>query len=133
MPTALKIALGVGCGILLAGGLLVFGCTAMLGYGASKVEEEKASKIAAITVRVDSFAEERDWFQVRGVVTNTGTRPVTYVKVGVDFVSGDGNVVDTDWTYAVDSQPLAPGASKRFEVQQKATPGVTRVTAAVID
>ncbi len=124
MSSPLKIALGVGCGILLAIGALVVGCTLLLGYGANKVQEQEAAKAQHVTVKVDAFREEGDWFQVDGTVTNTADSPVTFVKVNVDFVTSSGTVVDSDWTYAIDSNPLQPGASRKFSVQQRSTPGV---------
>ena len=37
-----------------------------------------------------------------------------YVKVKAVFKNYSGSIVDTDWTYAVDSTWLEPGESKTF-------------------
>ena len=37
-----------------------------------------------------------------------------YVKVKAQFKDFSGNIVETDWTYAVDSMWLEPGESKTF-------------------
>jgi hypothetical protein len=132
MTTFWKIVLGVGCGVLLAVAALFVGCTALVGYGASKVEEEKSAKLAGMSVDVGDFTEEHGYFKVAGTVKNSGARAVTYVKVTVDFLDSGGAVVDNGWTYAVDSSPLGPGETRVFELSQAARPGVTRVSARIM-
>lgn len=56
---------------------------------------------------------------VSGTVTNTGTYQIKYVKVKAVCKDAYGNIVDTDWTYAVDSTWLNPGESKNFEMMVK--------------
>ena len=58
---------------------------------------------------------------ITGTVTNTGTYQIKYVKVRAACKDRSGNVIDTDWTYAVDSSWLNPGESKRFEMMVKDT------------
>lgn len=53
---------------------------------------------------------------VTGSVKNTGTYSVRYVKVRAACKNSAGSVIDTDWTYAVDSDWLEPGESKTFEM-----------------
>ena len=53
---------------------------------------------------------------VTGSVKNTGTYSVRYVKVRAACKNSSGSVIDTDWTYAVDSDWLEPGESKTFEM-----------------
>lgn len=58
---------------------------------------------------------------ISGTVTNTGTYQVKYVKVRAACKDYRGNIIDTDWTYAVDSSWLNPGESKKFEMMVKDT------------
>ena len=52
-----------------------------------------------------------------GTVTNTGNRTYEFVKVKGSFKDDySGNVIDTDWTYVVGSEGLAPGESKTFRM-----------------
>ena len=44
-----------------------------------------------------------------------------YVKVKALFKNYSGSIVDTDWTYAVDSTWLEPGESKTFYYMVKNT------------
>ena len=56
---------------------------------------------------------------VTGSIKNTGTSSVRYVKVKASCKDLYGNVIDTDWTYAVDTSWLGPGESKSFEMMIK--------------
>ncbi len=58
---------------------------------------------------------------ISGTITNTGTYQIKYVKVRAQCKDYRGNVIDTDWTYAVDSSWLNPGESKKFEMMVKDT------------
>lgn len=51
-----------------------------------------------------------------GSVKNTGTRTYTFVEVKGAFKDEAGNVVDTDWTYAVGSEGIAPNESSTFRL-----------------
>jgi len=52
-----------------------------------------------------------------GTITNIGSEySYRFVKVYATFKNANGTVIDTDWTYAVDSAWLRPGESKKFEV-----------------
>lgn len=51
-----------------------------------------------------------------GTIKNTGTSTVSFVKIKGAFTDYSGNVVDTDWTYAVGSEGLAPGESTSFRM-----------------
>lgn len=54
------------------------------------------------------------YVKATGRVTNNGTVTYEFVKVKGAFVDSRGNTVDTDWTYAVGSEGLAPGESCTF-------------------
>lgn len=56
---------------------------------------------------------------INGSITNNGTYQIKYVKVKAVCKDSRGNIVDTDWTYAVDSAWLSPGESKTFEMMVK--------------
>jgi hypothetical protein len=52
-----------------------------------------------------------------GTVTNISSNyTFRYVKVKGSFKSSNGTVLDTDWTYAVGSEGLAPGESTTFRM-----------------
>lgn len=56
------------------------------------------------------------YIYAKGTVTNNGTKTYDYVKIKGVFKNTYGTVIDTDWTYAVGSEGLAPGESKTFQL-----------------
>ena len=51
-----------------------------------------------------------------GSVTNNSDVTITYLKIKGSFEDYSGNVIDTDWTYAVGSEGLAPGESCKWRM-----------------
>ena len=51
-----------------------------------------------------------------GTVTNNSDTTVTFLKIKGSFETGSGAVVDTDWTYAVGSEGLAPGETCKWKM-----------------
>lgn len=51
-----------------------------------------------------------------GTLTNNSDSTVTFVKIKGSFKNYSGTVVDTDWTYAVGSDGLAPGESCKWKM-----------------
>lgn len=51
-----------------------------------------------------------------GTITNNGKKTYKYVEIKGAFKNSSGTVLDTDWTYAVGSEGLAPGESKTFRM-----------------
>jgi hypothetical protein len=49
-------------------------------------------------------------------VRNKGEKAVSYVKVAAENLDKSGNVVDSNWTFAVASENLAPGDAKSFRI-----------------
>ena len=66
-----------------------------------------------------SVKHSGNYAYISGTITNTGSYQIKYVKVRAACLDYRGNVVDTDWTYAVDSSWLNPGESKKFEMMVK--------------
>lgn len=117
--SAVKIAIGVGCGILLAVGALMATCAGCVAIGAKGVvDAEKAKKEALAQVEFEEVEGNKGhgYIKIAGKVRNKGTAPVSFVKVGVDLLDSNGNILDTDWTYAVGGEALQPGAAKSFDM-----------------
>lgn len=51
-----------------------------------------------------------------GIITNNGDRTVSFVQIKGAFKTRSGTVVDTDWTYAVGAEGLAPGESCKWRM-----------------
>jgi hypothetical protein len=75
-------------------------------------------KSIGLSLKVDSIKTSGSYTYVYCTVTNVSSKYVAtryrYVKVKAQFKNYSGSIVDTDWTYAVDSTWLEPGESKTF-------------------
>lgn len=66
-------------------------------------------------------------------VTNNGKRTYTFVEVKGKFKDSSGTVLDTDWTYAVGSEKLAPGESVSIRLSVKKDSNITQCDLEIID
>ena len=75
-------------------------------------------KSIGLSLKVDNITTSGNYTYVYCTVTNVSSKYVAtkyrYVKVKALFKNYSGSIVDTDWTYAVDSTWLDPGESKTF-------------------
>ena len=82
-------------------------------------------KRIGLSLKVDSIKTSGSYTYVYCTVTNVSSKYVAtryrYVKVKAQFKNYSGSIVDTDWTYAVDSTWLEPGESKTFYYMVKNT------------
>lgn len=68
-----------------------------------------------------------------GTVTNTGSHTYKFVKIKGAFEDSNGTVIDTDWTYAVGSEGLAPGESKSFRLSVPKDYSIRDCSVSIID
>lgn len=68
-------------------------------------------KISNVTVYTN-----RNYTYAEGTVTNNSDSTVSFVEVKGAFKNSAGTVIDTDWTYAVGSEGLAPGESCKWKL-----------------
>lgn len=73
------------------------------------------------------------YYYASGSLTNYSSKTVKYVKVKVLFKSSYGSTVDTDWTYAVGSEGLAPYETVKWECSVKKDYSIQSVSAEIID
>lgn len=59
---------------------------------------------------------ERKYAYITGTITNTGESEIRYIRVKAACKNRQGDVIDTTWTYAVDSAGLEPDESNTFEM-----------------
>lgn len=79
---------------------------------------EVASLVLEIeNVEVDLW--DGSYATVTGRIRNTGVNTYTFVKVKGVFTDWSGDALDTDWTYVVGSEGLAPGEAVSFEMSVK--------------
>lgn len=70
---------------------------------------------------------------LNGTVTNKGTRTYDFIEIKGSFKDRYGSVVDTDWTYAVGSEGLAPGESTTFRMSVPRDYSITDCSITIID
>ena len=96
-------------------------------YGGSRNDSNDTSsnavylKFLVITDDSCEYDESTGYAKTTGYIKNTSSSSTYYyVKVRQTFYGdGDNSVSDSDWTYAVDSDGLRPGESKKFELMSK--------------
>lgn len=69
-----------------------------------------------LKINVNSVSSGSLYTYAKGTITNNSDSTVEYVKIKGAFKTRSGNVVDTDWTYAVGSEGLAPGETAKWEL-----------------
>ena len=88
------------------------------GSGYNNYYSSGVDKSIGLSLKVDSIKTSSNYTYVYCTVTNVSSKYVAtryrYVKVKAQFKNYSGSIVDTDWTYAVDSTWLEPGESKTF-------------------
>ncbi len=68
-----------------------------------------------------------------GTVKNTGKKTYRFVEVKGAFKDSNGEVLDTDWTYAVGSEGLAPGESTTFRMSVDKNYKIRSCTVTLLD
>lgn len=68
-----------------------------------------------------------------GTITNNSDQTVRFVEIKGAFKTSSGSVVDTDWTYAVGSEGLAPGESSKWRLSVSKDWSIKDCTVTVID
>ena len=74
------------------------------------------SGYAVLDITIDSVTYNSSYNICTGSVKNTGKQTYKFVTVKGSFKDSNGNVVDTDWTYAVGAEGLSPGESSSFRL-----------------
>lgn len=85
-------------------------------------------KITDVTLTHNSF-----YMIAEGNVKNIGTDTLKFVKIKASFKDKDGNVIDTDDTYACGDEGLEPDETTKFKILVDYDLRIRSVTAKVYD
>ena len=96
-------------------------------------EQEAASAEKNLVFSNIKITHNSSYTVVTGKVTNTGKRTYKFVKVKGSFKNSSGKVVDTDWTYAVGSEGLAPGESTEFRLSVSKDTSIKKCDVTILD
>jgi len=97
-------------------GLVVF----KVGSSVSESRQEKKAALSAIVFEDVEGYVDGDYMYLKGKVRNSGPAEVDFVRVEVEWLDATGTVLDTDSTFAVSGQGLAPGGAKSFQIMTPA-------------
>ena len=84
--------------------------------GGSSSSNSYESAYSVLKISGVSVTSNSSYTVCTGTITNNGKKTYKYVKIKGSFKNSSGTVLDTDWTYAVGSEGLAPGESKTFRM-----------------
>ena len=96
-------------------------------------EEAAASPLRDLRISDVSVSSDGSYVRASGTVTNRGSRTYTFIKVKGSFKDRSGEVVDTDWTYACDSEGLAPGETTSFQMSVPKKGSITDCSVTLLD
>jgi hypothetical protein len=89
---------------------------------ASQNTESEAGKQQRIlnSLKIEHLSGHTDhgYLMVRGDVTNTGTIPVKFVQIEVEYLDAQGNVIDQNSTYVDDAAFILPGSTGTFSTMK---------------
>jgi hypothetical protein len=69
-----------------------------------------------------------DYVYVEGRIRNNGKEHVKFIKVAAEALDKSGAVLDSEWTYAVGGEGIAPAAAKSFRVMIRRDKRMTNFT-----
>ena len=72
-----------------------------------------------LDIEISKMYHKGDYVYVEASVTNNSDKSVKFVKLKLTYKDKDGNVVDTDSTYACGSEGLSPGETTKFDTMKK--------------
>lgn len=87
----------------------------------------------SIELEFVEFIDNGVTMSVVGNITNNKDYAIDYQKVKAIFYDSNNKIVDTDWTYAVDSMPLLSGEKRSFEILSKGNPKAISVTVEIFE
>ncbi|MBZ5727343.1 MAG: FxLYD domain-containing protein [Acidobacteriia bacterium] len=97
-----------------------------IGSSVAETKQAKNASLSAIAFEDVKGYIDGGYMYCKGKVRNNGSTAVSFVKVQVEWLDRAGNVLDTDYTYAVSSDSLRPGGAKTFEIMSRADPRMKR-------
>ena len=99
----------------------------------SKPNSSTESGYSVLQITVDKVTSNSSYVICTGSVKNTGTKSYKFIKVKGSFKDSDGNVIDTDWTYAAGSEGLAPGESTTFRLSVPKNSKINSCTVSLLE
>lgn len=100
----------------------------------SPTSKDSAYESAYTALSIYGFVTHNTVFkQYQGTIKNNGSKTYSFVEVKASFQSLTGDVLDTDWTYAVGSEGLAPGETKTFTMSVPLNKRIDKASVSILD
>lgn len=110
------------------GGYMSSGSSYNGNSGSSYESAYSALKISGVSVTSNS-----SYTVCTGTITNTGKKTYKFVQIKGAFKNSSGTTIDTDSTYAVGSEGLAPGESKTFRMSVSKNYSISKCSVSIYD
>ena len=86
-----------------------------------------------LKITVGTITHNSVFTEVTGTITNNSDSEVSYVQIKGSFKNSSGTVIDTDWTYAVGSEGLAPGESCKWSMSVDKDYSIKQCSVSILD
>ena len=80
-----------------------------------------------------SCEKDNGYIYAKGYVKNNSNQTLSFIKVQANFNDVSGNVVDTNYTYAVGSEGLAPNSRKSYDIMAPDQSNITNCKYNIVD
>ena len=91
------------------------------------------SGYSVLDITIDRVYNDYNYTICTGSVKNTGSKTYKYVEVKGAFKDSNGEVIDTDWTYAAGSEGLEPGESSTFRLSVTKNNAIASCSVSILD
>lgn len=82
----------------------------------SSTPTKKAPQSNPLSIENTSCSRSSNYIYAKGYVKNNTDQTLTYIEIKADVVNSSGEIIDTNYTYAVGSEGLSPGSRKSYEI-----------------
>lgn len=103
------------------------------GSSQSSSYSSQAKDFSQFQISDVSLTHNNSYMIVEGSVKNSGSATRKFVKVKASFKDKNGNVIDTDDTYACGDEGLEPGESTKFKIYVDYDQRIQQVSTRIYD
>jgi len=80
-----------------------------------------------------NYLDSDDYMLAEADIKNNSNITLYYVKVNLEIMDEDKNILDTEWTFAVSNEGIRPGAQAHFDIMFKKIEGAEWYRMYVVD
>lgn len=99
----------------------------------SPLERKKNPPVGDLEFTSKSWHKDGEYCYAQGTIYNGSDEVRRYVKIRVTYLDTYGEVLTTDWNYAVGDEGIYPGESQQFEIMTKVRGVPTKARISVME